>query len=259
MKVEVLYFSGCPNHVPAVDCVREVLQHEGAPADTVEVEVKDAATAQQVGFLGSPTIRVDGQDVEPAARAARTFGMICRTYVYGGRRVGVPPTEWIRAAVREARGKRSELPNDAARAAIDGLKQIPNLTSQVEACCTAPAAMCYWLNVSLIACGALSLMGIYWRPLRASSAATLLFGMAVGCLANWLRNRSFHCAITGPLFLLTGVLFLLSGMRTVSVNTLWIWPLVLMGTGIAFLLESRHAKRRAGVQSSGHHQAKRPR
>ena len=42
MKVEILYFSGCPDHVPAVDRVREVLKQEGTPADMVEVEVKDA-------------------------------------------------------------------------------------------------------------------------------------------------------------------------------------------------------------------------
>ena len=105
MKVEVLYFSGCPNHVPAVDRVREVLAQEGSQAEMVEIEVKDAATAQQVGFLGSPSIRVDGQDVEPAARGIRSFGMMCRTYDEGGRRAGVPPPEWIRAAVREARGR----------------------------------------------------------------------------------------------------------------------------------------------------------
>jgi protein-disulfide isomerase len=105
MKVEILYFSGCPNHAAAVDCVREVLQQEGTTADMIEVEVKDSATAQQFGFLGSPTIRVDGPDVEPAARSARAFGMMCRTYIDGGRRAGVPPPEWIRAAVREARGR----------------------------------------------------------------------------------------------------------------------------------------------------------
>src|ERR1700722_17991263 len=104
MKVEILYSSGCPNHVTAVDCVREVLQQEETHADMVEVEVKDAITAQQVGFLGSPSIRVDGQDVEPEARAVRSFGMMCRTYLDGGRRAGVPPPEWIRAAVREAKG-----------------------------------------------------------------------------------------------------------------------------------------------------------
>src|SRR5579859_4632047 len=103
MKIEVLYFSGCPNHVPAVDRVREVLEQEGTPADMVEVEVTDPAIAQQVGFLGSPSIRVDGQDVEHAARAARAFGMTCRTYIDSGRRVGVPPLDWIRTAVREAK------------------------------------------------------------------------------------------------------------------------------------------------------------
>jgi hypothetical protein len=71
--------------------------------------------------------------------------------------------------------------------------------------------------------------------------------MAVGCLANWLRNRSFHCAITGPLFLLASVVFVLSDVRKVRVNTLWVWSLVFIGTGIAFLLESRYAKRRGGV------------
>ncbi len=103
MRVEILYFSGCPNHGPAVDCVRQVLTEEETPAEMVEVEVKDAVTAQRIGFLGSPTVRVDGQDVEPAARAERAFGLSCRTYIDGGRRAGVPPPEWIRAAVREAK------------------------------------------------------------------------------------------------------------------------------------------------------------
>ena len=58
-----------------------------------------------------------------------------------------------------------------------------------------------------MAWGVLSLIGIYWRPLHAPSEAACLFAMAIGCLANWLRNRSFHCAITGPLFLIAGVVF----------------------------------------------------
>ena len=58
MKVEILYFSGCPNHASASDRVREVLAEEGRSAEMVEVELKDAATAERVGFLGSPTIRI---------------------------------------------------------------------------------------------------------------------------------------------------------------------------------------------------------
>jgi hypothetical protein len=105
MKVEILYFRGCPNHAPAVDRVREVLEQEGAPADVVEVEVKDGPTAQEMGFVGSPTIRIDGRDIEPAARQAGAFGFGCRIYADEGKRAGIPPAAWIRAALKEARGK----------------------------------------------------------------------------------------------------------------------------------------------------------
>jgi hypothetical protein len=96
------------------------------------------------------------------------------------------------------------------------------MTRQVEACCSSPAALCYWFIVSLITWGVLSLIGIYWRPLHAPSAAACLFAMAVGCLANWLKNRSFHCAITGPLFLVAGLVFMVSGVRMIHVNALWV-------------------------------------
>jgi hypothetical protein len=120
------------------------------------------------------------------------------------------------------------------------------MTKQVEAaCCSSPAAICYWFVVSLMAWGVLSLIGIYWRPLRASSEAACLFAMAIGCLANWLRNRAFHCAITGPLFLIGGVVFLLSDMRMIQVNTRGVWPFVLIVVSIAFLLEWLYGKRRA--------------
>jgi hypothetical protein len=71
--------------------------------------------------------------------------------------------------------------------------------------------------------------------------------MGIGCLANWFRNRSFHCAITGPLFLIGGVIFLLSGVRMIHLDTHWVWPVLLIGIGIgiAFLLEWLDGKRPA--------------
>jgi hypothetical protein len=119
------------------------------------------------------------------------------------------------------------------------------MTKQGGACCSSPAAICYWFVVSLMAWGVMSLIGIYWRPLHFSSEAGCFFAMAIGCLANWHRSRSFHCAITGPLFLTGGVVFLLSRLDMINVNISWIWPLVLIGVGIAFLLEWRYAKRPA--------------
>ena len=103
MKVEILYLAGCPNYQPAVSRVRDALLLEGVSAEMEEVEVKDAATARSVRFLGSPTIRIDGQDVEPSARSAQSFGLTCRTYANQGQRAGAPPVECIRAAMREAK------------------------------------------------------------------------------------------------------------------------------------------------------------
>jgi hypothetical protein len=103
MKVEVLYFSGGPNHPLTVDRVREILQQENVTAEMIEIQVRDAATADAMKFLGSPTIRIDGHDIELSARSAQAYGLTCRTYVADGHRDGVPPMEWIRAALMEAK------------------------------------------------------------------------------------------------------------------------------------------------------------
>jgi len=88
--------------------------------------------------------------------------------------------------------------------------------------------MCYWFAASLIAWGVLGLIGFYWRPLHALSAATILFAMAIGCIANRFRNRTLHCTITGPLFLIAAVVFLLSDVSMAHVNSFFVWPFVLM-------------------------------
>jgi hypothetical protein len=103
MKIEVLYFDGCPNHKPAVERIQELLREEGISTEVLEVNVRDAATAQKRGFLGSPSIRVNGLDVELAARSARDFGMMCRTYLVNGRREGLPSREMLREAIHEGK------------------------------------------------------------------------------------------------------------------------------------------------------------
>ncbi len=100
MKVELYYFEGCPNHKPALACVQSVLIEQGIAAEVTEIEVPDAETAKAVGFLGSPTIRVNGLDIDPASRAAIDTGFACRRYAEG-----LPSEDMIRAALREAQGQ----------------------------------------------------------------------------------------------------------------------------------------------------------
>ncbi len=100
MQIEVLYFEDCPNHLPTVERINTVLREEGCTADVREVLIPDASTAERVKFLGSPTVRVNGIDIEPAARDQRDFGLMCRRYASGA-----PSHELIRAAVQSASNK----------------------------------------------------------------------------------------------------------------------------------------------------------
>jgi len=102
MNIEVLYFAGCPSHGPTLDRIKQVLEEEGLSSVLTEVKVTDAAAAQALRFLGSPTVRVNALDVEPAARSSTEYGMMCRTYIEDGNSTGVPSNLLIRAAVREA-------------------------------------------------------------------------------------------------------------------------------------------------------------
>src|SRR6266404_1546961 len=116
------------------------------------------------------------------------------------------------------------------------------MTDHKGDCCSSPAAMCYWFAVSLVAWGVLSFLGIFWRPLHGSSAATIFFALAIGCVTNWLRNRTLHCAMTGPLFFIAALVFLLSDVTTIHVNRYLIWPFILTGVAIAFVLEWRYTR-----------------
>jgi hypothetical protein len=102
LQIEVLYLEGCPNHQPAVEQLRQALRAEAIATSVDEIEVKDAVMAQEIRFLGSPSVRVNGMDVEEAARDAKTFGFGCRTYFEKNRRSALPSVELIRRALANA-------------------------------------------------------------------------------------------------------------------------------------------------------------
>ena len=102
MKIEVFYIDGCPNRQPAVERVNELLQEFRLSGNVLEVAVTDSASAIAARFLGSPTIHVNGIDVEQSSRTSDQFGLMCRTYVDGPQRDGVPSAELVRRALLEA-------------------------------------------------------------------------------------------------------------------------------------------------------------
>jgi hypothetical protein len=107
-KVEVMYFDGCPNVDRAVDQVRVAIAMVGmeGSVDVTLTRVSDEVAAGRKGFLGSPTVLVDGRDVEPDAVARDACDLQCRVYWNDGHLQGAPPSRWIAAALAAAPGER---------------------------------------------------------------------------------------------------------------------------------------------------------
>ena len=106
MKVELLYFDGCPSHERLLPRLRELMAEAGI-ADDVRlrrVESPEAAVAER--FIGSPTVRVNGVDVEPGADSRRDFGLKCRLYSTPEGLQGTPRAEWVVDALTARKGER---------------------------------------------------------------------------------------------------------------------------------------------------------
>ena len=105
MRVQLLYFDGCPNAAKALDDINAALAGEGLRVTVERIRVRNSSHARRLRFLGSPSVRVDGRDVEPEARSRTDYGFMCRTYFSGGERGGTPSYEQIVRALRDSAGR----------------------------------------------------------------------------------------------------------------------------------------------------------
>ena len=99
--VEILYFEDCPNHEGTRAIVDRVAAELGLEPTIELVNVPDGAAAARLRFLGSPTVRVDGHDVEPGAERRTEFALSCGVYRTAQGFVGQPESDWVRRRPRE--------------------------------------------------------------------------------------------------------------------------------------------------------------
>lgn len=106
MKVELYYLDGCRSYRQARENLRQALQAEGRPERIDMIRVADETDARAKRFIGSPTIRLDGADIEGTKAGTRGYGFGCRVYTAGGRMAGWPSVEQIRHALRHTSRER---------------------------------------------------------------------------------------------------------------------------------------------------------
>ncbi len=99
-QVELFYFEGCPSWEQALHNLEEALRLEGLMLPVSRMLITSAEDAQAQRFLGSPTIRVDGEDVEGSAAKEQAFALTCRLYREGTQVAGWPSVTVIRRALQ---------------------------------------------------------------------------------------------------------------------------------------------------------------
>ncbi len=107
MRIELLYYPECPSHERALELLREALRAEGVDAPIEIIRIDTQAQAEQHRFIGSPTIRIDGIEVDPHPELP--YRLTCRTFVHeDGRLSPLPSLTMLRQAIRQAK----EVSND---------------------------------------------------------------------------------------------------------------------------------------------------
>ena len=104
MKIELLRFDDCPNRCNAETILREVISELGVNDPITRIEVPDAETGRRVRFPGSPTIRIDGKNVEPGFVPDGEFNLRCRLCSTASGFSGLPERAWLVEAVSAGMG-----------------------------------------------------------------------------------------------------------------------------------------------------------
>src|SRR5262245_57076350 len=106
-------------------------------------------------------------------------------------------------------------------------------------CCTTPSALCFWGEMVLVIFGAGLLLEALWPTMRPYNETLIFVAMGAACLMNYGRNRTLHCVLTGPAFLIAAFVTALSESQIWHVNLAAVWCFVLAVVVLAFIVEWR--------------------
>jgi hypothetical protein len=103
--IEVLYVQDCPHYPGTLALVERVRAELGIDTEFRTSVIVDQDAADQARFPGSPTVRVDGRDVEPGPEPATEYTVGCRLYRLEHRFTGQPEERWVREALLRVAGR----------------------------------------------------------------------------------------------------------------------------------------------------------
>ncbi len=220
MGITILYFEGCPNHRPVVEMTKRLVSEHGLDVQVEQIEVSPQETAR-LRFLGSPTVQVDGIDIEPAARDRSDFAISCRVYPTPD---GLPSKEMLLAALGVADLAGGTSPT-LSTTVVDRAQRSGMLAVGGSVASAILSSACCWLPLLLLTAGTssagLATFFERWRPLFIVVAIAML---GLGFYFGYFRKAACAdecCARRRP------------RTRRIQRTTLWV-SAVLVAAFIAF-------------------------
>lgn len=107
-------------------------------------------------------------------------------------------------------------------------------------CCSSWQSLCFW-GCAFVVFYAAGLLAIYWLHMQSYQTTALFAALGLACVANLVRNRTFHCVITGPFFLLVALVFALDTAGVWKIHTGFLWIAAAIVVCAALTLERRFA------------------
>ncbi len=104
MKIELLFFDGCPNHETALTNLKAAMSEAVVHEEIEIINVEKPEDAAKHRFLGSPSIRINDKDLEIIEDDSTEYSMRCRLYKNGDLMEGSPSRELIKVKLSSTQG-----------------------------------------------------------------------------------------------------------------------------------------------------------
>ncbi len=103
VNIVVLFIEGCPGLSAITDNIKEIIAEEAVDADITLILIETPEDARRLQFTGSPTVRINGRDIEPNRQIIKDYGLRSRHYNINGKKSDYPAKSMIRDAIKKVK------------------------------------------------------------------------------------------------------------------------------------------------------------
>ena len=102
-KIGIFFIEGCPGVLPTAKHIKEVIAEESIDAEISLILIETPEDARQLHFTGSPTVRINGIDIETNIKDIKDYALRSRLYTIDGKNSDYPSKDMIRAAIKNVK------------------------------------------------------------------------------------------------------------------------------------------------------------